>query len=76
MYSTNKEINQISPSSLIEDLKTGDTKIKINALRNLELIAFALGKERTRNELLPFLSGKSTSLHFFKNASTKKTTKS
>jgi hypothetical protein len=45
-------------SSLLEDLKSSDPKIKINAIRGLNVIAFALGKERTRNELLPFLAGK------------------
>jgi hypothetical protein len=38
-------------------LKSSDQKIKINAIRGLNVIAFALGKERTRNELLPFLAG-------------------
>ncbi len=51
-------LDGITASSLLEDLKSSDSKIKINAIRNLNVIAFALGKERTRNELLPFLAGK------------------
>ena len=47
----------ISASSLLDDLKSADSKIKINALRSIKVIALALGKERTRDELLPFLSG-------------------
>jgi hypothetical protein len=53
----NDNIDQATASSLIEDLKSSDSKIKINAIRSLNFIAFALGKERTRTELLPFLSG-------------------
>lgn len=48
----------VTASSLLEDLKSSDSKIKISAIKNLKVIAFALGKERTRNELLPFLTGK------------------
>lgn len=48
---------QATASSLLEDLKSLDPKTKINAIRGLGIIAFALGKDRTRNELLPFLAG-------------------
>jgi hypothetical protein len=53
----NENPDQATASSLIEDLKSPDSKVKINAIKSLSIIAFALGKERTRNELLPFLSG-------------------
>lgn len=46
-----------TPSSLLEDLKSNDSKVKINAIKGLNIIAIALGKERTRNELLPFIAG-------------------
>ncbi|MCQ2818572.1 MAG: hypothetical protein MJ252_14990 [archaeon] len=49
-------LDQITATSLLEDLKSQDTKVKINALNNLRGISFALGRERTRKELLPFLS--------------------
>jgi len=48
-------LDQITATSLIEDLKNPETKIKINAIHNLREISFALGRERTRKELLPFL---------------------
>ncbi len=50
-------LDGVTASSLLEDLKSSDSKTKINAIRNLSVIAFALGKERTKNELLPFLAG-------------------
>lgn len=57
MLTTTGISEQATASSLLEDLKSNDSKIKINAIRGLEIIAFALGKERTRNELLPFIAG-------------------
>ena len=54
----NDLMESASASSLLEDLKSSDAKIKINAIRGLNIIASALGKERTRNELIPFLAGK------------------
>jgi len=57
MINTNGIVEQATASSLLEDLKSNDLKIKINAIQGLNIIAFALGKERTRNELLPFISG-------------------
>lgn len=58
MLSSNGIIEQATASSLLEDLKSSDQKVKINAIRGLNIIAFALGKDRTRLELLPFLTGK------------------
>jgi len=54
---SNGNIENVTPSSLLEDLKSSESKIKINAIKGLGIVAFALGKERTRNELLPFLTG-------------------
>ena len=48
-------LDQITAASLLEDLKNPETKIKINAIHNLREISFALGRERTRKELLPYL---------------------
>lgn len=54
----NSNLNpEVTASSLLEDLKSSDAKVKINAIKSLKVIAFALGKERTRNELLPFITG-------------------
>lgn len=63
---------QATASSLLEDLKSTDAKTKINAIRNLNVIAYALGKERTRNELLPFLTG---NILLTQTASTRKKTR-
>jgi hypothetical protein len=60
MLSTNLLAEQATASSLLEDLKSSDPKAKINAIRGLNIIAFALGKERTRNELIPFVAGKNS----------------
>lgn len=51
-----QKLDQITATTLLEDLKSSETKTKINALKNLRGISFALGRERTRKELLPFLS--------------------
>jgi len=40
---------------LIDELKSEDKKKKLNSIRSLASISVALGKERTRNELLPYI---------------------
>ena len=42
---------------LIEELKSDDLKRRIHSIKNLGSIASALGPERTRSELLPFIMG-------------------
>jgi serine/threonine-protein phosphatase 2A regulatory subunit A len=44
-----------SAAILIEDLRSDDKSRKLNAVPRLSTIAEALGPERTRNELIPFL---------------------
>ena len=41
---------------LIEELKNEDIQLRLNSIRRLSTIARALGEERTRKELIPFLS--------------------
>lgn len=41
---------------LIDDLKHDDIRKRINSVKNLNIIASALGPERTRLELIPFLN--------------------
>ena len=53
---------------LINELKSDDINSRINSIENLNTISLALGKERTRKELLPFLFG---SLQIIKNYSLK-----
>lgn len=40
---------------LIDELRHDDLQVRLNSLRNLGTIATALGAERTREELIPFL---------------------
>jgi serine/threonine-protein phosphatase 2A regulatory subunit A len=43
---------------LIDELKHEDVQCRLNSMRKIDTIAQALGPERTRSELLPFISGK------------------
>ncbi len=42
---------------LVEELKSDDPEAHIAAMRRLSLIAKAVGPERCRSELIPFLKG-------------------
>jgi len=42
---------------LIDELKNDDISLRLNAIKRLSTIALALGAERTREELIPFLDG-------------------
>lgn len=44
---------------LIDELKHDDVLLRLNAIHRLNTIALALGPERTRDELIPFLDGRS-----------------
>jgi len=41
---------------LIDELKNEDIQLRLNSIRRLSTIALALGPERTREELIPFLN--------------------
>ncbi|KAI8089836.1 armadillo-type protein [Halteromyces radiatus] len=41
---------------LVEELKNDDVQLRLNAIQNLGTIAMALGPQRTRDELIPFLN--------------------
>jgi serine/threonine-protein phosphatase 2A regulatory subunit A len=49
------KLDQLTATTLLEDLQSSDIKIKKNAVQNLRGISLALGRERTRKELLPYL---------------------
>jgi hypothetical protein len=49
---------------LIDELKHDDVALRINAIRRLSTIAIALGPDRTRAELIPFLEGVKCHLPF------------
>ena len=40
---------------LIDELKSDDVNLRLNAIHRLSTIALALGPERARDELIPFL---------------------
>jgi hypothetical protein len=42
---------------LIDELKHDDMTVRLNSVRKLDEIAIALGPQRTRDELIPYLSG-------------------
>lgn len=42
---------------LIDELRNEDVQLRLNSIRKLSIIALALGAERTRLELIPFLTG-------------------
>lgn len=41
---------------LIDELKNDDVQLRLNSIKKLSTIALALGVERTRSELIPFLT--------------------
>lgn len=62
MVSKAKAISPIGV--LIDELKSEDSKRRINSIKSFTTIASAIGPERTRSELLPFVNGKFQSLFF------------
>lgn len=42
---------------LIDELKHDDVAVRLTAIKRLSTIALALGAERARDELIPFLEG-------------------
>ncbi len=49
------DIFPITLSILIDELKSEDVSLRLNAIRRLSTIALALGPQRTRDDLIPFL---------------------
>ncbi|VEL26120.1 unnamed protein product [Protopolystoma xenopodis] len=41
---------------LIEELRNEDVQLRLNSIRKLSTIAIALGPEKTRKQLIPFLT--------------------
>lgn len=42
---------------LIDELRNEEVQLRLNSIRKLSTIALALGPERTRKELIQFLTG-------------------
>lgn len=57
------KVGDIIPGPTLEDatynLQHDDVLLRLNAIHRLSTIALALGTERTRDELIPFLDGQS-----------------
>lgn len=52
------ELDALHPIALLMDeLKHSDVSLRLNAIKRLSIIALALGPERSRTELMPFLQG-------------------
>ncbi|OAF71343.1 Protein phosphatase PP2A regulatory subunit A [Intoshia linei] len=43
---------------LIDEMRNDNVQLRLNSITNVKTIAFALGPERTRNELIPYLTDK------------------
>lgn len=53
----NTEDDSLYPIAvLIDELRNDDTQLRLNSIKKLSTIALALGVERTRSELIPFLT--------------------
>lgn len=54
----NPESEELYPIAiLIDELRHDDVSLRLNAIKRLNTIALALGHQRTREELIPFLDG-------------------
>ncbi len=49
---------------LIDELRNDDAQMRLKSIRRLSTIATALGPERTRGELVPYLNGGDTFPNF------------
>jgi serine/threonine-protein phosphatase 2A regulatory subunit A len=55
--STTSDDSSLYPIAvLIDELRNDDVQLRLNSIRKLSTIALALGVERTRTELIPFLT--------------------
>ena len=50
------QTSQLTPNSIINDLNSQDPKTKVNAVKNLPILCAAIGQERVKKELIPYLS--------------------
>jgi len=57
MDSANQNDELYPIAVLIDELKHDDVLLRLNAIHRLSTIALALGADRTRDELIPFLDG-------------------
>lgn len=63
---SNTDPNSLYPIHLLMDeLKSDDVVLRLSSIRRLSTIALALGPQRTRDELIPFLQVSFLSLHTY-----------
>ncbi|KAF8350054.1 armadillo-type protein [Amanita rubescens] len=56
MIESSFPVEDIAPIAiLMDELKSDDVQLRLNAIHSIPTIALALGPDRTRNELIPFL---------------------
>lgn len=53
----NPEVELYPIAILIDELRHDDVSLRLNAIKRLNTIALALGPQRAREELIPFLDG-------------------
>jgi len=53
----NPEVELYPIAILIDELRHDDVSLRLNAIKRLNTIALALGPQRARDELIPFLDG-------------------
>ena len=58
LFIANTGENLFPIAVLLDEMKSEDVEARINAMKKLRIIAQALGLQRTRTELIPFLAGK------------------
>ncbi|KAL5270366.1 hypothetical protein ACHWQZ_G001177 [Mnemiopsis leidyi] len=56
MAATSEDDSLYPIAVLIDELRNEDTQLRLNSIKKLSTIALALGVERTRAELIPFLT--------------------
>ena len=45
----------LTPASIISDLNSADPKTKMKAIKNLPMLCAAIGQDRVKKELIPYL---------------------
>ena len=44
-------------TAILDEMKNSGPKVKSEAIKQLNLVAAAVGKDRSRSELLPYING-------------------
>ena len=52
-----KENDPVKITGILEEMKSPDPKIKIEAIKQINTVAVAIGKDKAKNELLEYIKG-------------------